>query len=94
MVTESIIPLITEKYSSYQQKKKIAAVKKDDDLSTLDIEVSLKSVKDVELLGYVIIRMENIFYQDVTENLKSFHFMRFQKIFLVIKFKLQTILGS
>ena len=42
LVTESIIPLITEKISSYQQKKKFAAVKKDDDLlSTPDIEVGL-----------------------------------------------------
>ena len=39
LVTESIIPYVTEKYSGYQQKKKMAAAKKNDDKVQVDVEV-------------------------------------------------------
>ena len=38
LVTESVIPLVTEKFVGYQQKKKLGKMKKDD--STMDIEVT------------------------------------------------------
>lgn len=39
LVTESIIPYLTEKFSGYQQKKKMAAHKKDDDKKIADLDV-------------------------------------------------------
>jgi len=38
-VTESLIPLVTEKISQFQQKKKLAAYKKDDSKKSPDFEV-------------------------------------------------------